>query len=134
MYGDIGTSPLYALRECVNTGPGGHGVPPTPDNVLGLLSLVLWALLIAVTGKYLWFVLRADNQGEGGILALFALFALFALVEEVTRGTRGRAVNALLLSGLFGAGLLVGDGVITPVVSVFGAVEGLRWSPPRCTR
>jgi len=120
VYGDIGTSPLYALRECVNTAPGGHGVPPTPENVLGLLSLVFWALLIAVTGKYLWFVLRADNQGEGGILALFAL------VEEMTRGSRGRAVNALLLLGLFGAGLLVGDGVITPVVSVFGAVEGLE--------
>jgi len=120
VYGDIGTSPLYALRECVNTGPGGHGVPPTPENVLGLLSLVLWALLIAVTGKYLWFVLRADNQGEGGILALFAL------VEEITRGRRGRALHALLLLGLFGAGLLVGDGMITPVVSVFGAVEGLE--------
>jgi KUP system potassium uptake protein len=124
VYGDIGTSPLYALRECVNTGPGGHGVPPTPENVLGLLSLVLWALLVAVTGKYLWFVLRADNHGEGGILALFAL------VEEMTRGARTRAVNALLLLGLFGAGLLVGDGVITPVVSVFGAVEGLEVVAP----
>lgn len=119
VYGDIGTSPLYALRECVNTGPGGHGVAPTPENVLGLLSLVFWALLVAVTGKYLWFVLRADNHGEGGILALFAL------VEEMTRSARTRSVNVLLLLGLFGAGLLVGDGVITPVVSVFGAVEGL---------
>jgi KUP system potassium uptake protein len=124
VYGDIGTSPLYALRECVNTGPGGHGVPPTPENVLGLLSLVLWALLVAVTGKYLGFVLRADNQGEGGILALFAL------VEQMTRSGRNHAVSALLLLGLFGAGLLVGDGVITPVVSVFGAVEGLEVVTP----
>ena len=74
VYGDIGTSPLYALRECVATGPGAHGVPPTPENVLGLLSLIFWALLLAVTLKYLWFVLRADNHGEGGVLALFALY------------------------------------------------------------
>ena len=117
VYGDIGTSPLYALRECVNTGVGGHGVPPTPENVLGLLSLIFWALVLAVTLKYLWFVLRADNQGEGGVLALFALV-------EGRPGPRSRGVSALLLAGLFGAGLLVGDGIITPVVSVFGALEG----------
>ena len=124
VYGDIGTSPLYALRECVNTGPGGHGVPPTPENVLGLLSLVFWALALVVTLKYLWFVLRADNQGEGGILALFAL------VEGGSGRQRSRGVGALLLLGIFGAGLLVGDGVITPVVSVFGAVEGLEVLEP----
>ena len=118
VYGDIGTSPLYALRECVS---GAHGVAPTPENVLGLLSLITWALVLAVTLKYLWFVLRADNQGEGGVLALFALV-------ESERGARGR--RALLLLGLFGAGLLVGDGVITPVVSVFGALEGIEVMAP----
>jgi KUP system potassium uptake protein len=123
VYGDIGTSPLYALRECVNTGPGGHGVPPTPENVLGLLSLIFWALVLAVTLKYLWFVLRADNQGEGGVLALFALV-------EGQPGKHSRSVSVLLLLGLFGAGLLVGDGVITPVVSVFGALEGLEVVAP----
>jgi KUP system potassium uptake protein len=116
VYGDIGTSPLYALRECVNPE---HGVPPTPENVLGLLSLVFWALALVVVLKYLVFVLRADNQGEGGILALFAL------VERGADSAR-RAPRVLLLLGLFGAGLLVGDGVITPVVSVFGAIEGIE--------
>jgi KUP system potassium uptake protein len=124
VYGDIGTSPLYALRECVATGPGTHGVSPTPENVLGLLSLIFWALVLAVTLKYLWFVLRADNQGEGGVLALFALV-------EGQRGPRSRGVSALLLLGVFGAGLLVGDGVITPVVSVFGALEGIEVIAPR---
>ncbi len=123
VYGDIGTSPLYALRECVATGPGTHGVPPTPENVLGLLSLIFWALLLAVTLKYLWFVLRADNQGEGGVLALFALV-------EGKQGPKSRGVSALLLLGIFGAGLLVGDGVITPVVSVFGALEGIEVVAP----
>ncbi len=123
VYGDIGTSPLYALRECVATGPGAHGVPPTPENVLGLLSLIFWALLLAVTFKYLWFVLRADNQGEGGVLALFALI-------EGGRAEKARGVRALLLLGIFGAGLLVGDGVITPVVSVFGALEGIEVVAP----
>jgi KUP system potassium uptake protein len=123
VYGDIGTSPLYALRECVNTGPGGHGVAPTPENVLGLLSLMVWSLLLAVTLKYLWFVLRADNQGEGGVLALFALV-------EGQGGARSRGTATLLMLGLFGAGLLVGDGVITPVVSVFGALEGLEVIAP----
>jgi len=124
VYGDIGTSPLYALRECVNTAVGAHGVPPTPENVFGLLSLVFWSLVFAVTIKYLVFVLRLDNQGEGGILALFAL------ADQVTRGHRTRPVRMLLAMGLFGAGLLVGDGIITPVVSVFGAVEGLRVVTP----
>ncbi len=116
VYGDIGTSPLYALRECVN---GPHAVAPTPENILGLLSLVFWALALVVALKYLVFVLRADNQGEGGILALFAL------VERSANGGR-KPPRALLLLGLFGAGLLYGDGALTPVVSVFGAVEGLE--------
>jgi KUP system potassium uptake protein len=124
VFGDIGTSPLYALRECVATGPGSHGVPPTPENVLGLLSLILWSLLLAVTLKYLVFVLRADNHGEGGVLALFALV-------EGERKVKTRGIRTLLLLGIFGAGLLVGDGVITPVVSVFGALEGLEVVAPR---
>ena len=120
VYGDIGTSPLYALRECVSPA---HGVAPTPENVLGLLSLVFWALVLVVVLKYLVFVLRADNQGEGGILALFAL------VERSADSSRSPP-RALLLLGLFGAGLLVGDGVITPVVSVFGAIEGIETRLP----
>ena len=123
VYGDIGTSPLYALRECVNTGVGGHGVPPTPENVLGLLSLVVWALVLVVSLKYLLFVLRADNQGEGGILTLFSL------VESSGNGKR-KPPRALLLLGLLGAGLLVGEGMITPAVSVFGAVEGIEGRVP----
>jgi KUP system potassium uptake protein len=123
VYGDIGTSPLYALRECVATGPGTHGVPPTPENVLGVLSLICWALILAVSLKYLAFVLRADNQGEGGVLALFALV-------EGQPGAPTRGVSTLLLLGIFGAGLLVGDGVITPVVSVFGALEGVEVLAP----
>jgi KUP system potassium uptake protein len=119
VYGDIGTSPLYALRECVNTGPGGHGVAPTPEHVLGLLSLVFWALVLVVTLKYLVFVLRADNEGEGGILTLFSL------VESGNAGGR-KPPRVLLLLGLLGAGLLAGEGMITPAVSVFGAVEGLE--------
>ncbi len=114
VYGDIGTSPLYSLKECF-TGP--HSVPPTPDNVLGVLSLVFWATTFVVTFKYLSMVMRADNRGEGGILALHALVAKGDLSRK------GR--QALLLLGLFGAALLYGDGVITPAISVLGAVEGL---------
>ncbi|GEJ58756.1 potassium transporter Kup [Anaeromyxobacter diazotrophicus] len=119
VFGDIGTSPLYALKECF-TGP--HGVPPTPANVLGVLSLVFWAMTFVVTFKYLTFVMRADNRGEGGILALMALVGQ----RETTR--RGRQV--LLLLGLFGAALLYGDGVITPAISVLSAVEGLAVAAP----
>jgi KUP system potassium uptake protein len=111
VYGDIGTSPLYALRECV-TAP--HGVGPSAANVLGILSLIFWSLAAVVTFKYLWFVLRADNHGEGGVLALLAL----------AMGTdKGR--RALVLLGLFGAALLYGDGIITPAITVLSAVEGL---------
>jgi KUP system potassium uptake protein len=111
VYGDIGTSPLYALRECV-TAP--HGVAPTIGNVLGILSLIFWSLFAVVTFKYLWFVLRADNHGEGGVLALLAL----AMGTDKTR-------RALVLLGLFGAALLYGDGIITPAITVMSAVEGL---------
>ncbi len=111
VYGDIGTSPLYALRECFHEG---HGLAVTPPNVLGVLSLVTWSLLLVVTVKYLLYVLRADNRGEGGILALMAL---------VPGTKRGRLV--LVAMGLFGAALLYGDGMITPAISVLSAVEGL---------
>jgi KUP system potassium uptake protein len=119
VYGDIGTSPLYALKECFN---GPHGVPATPQNVFGILSLVFWAMTFVVTFKYLTFVMRADNRGEGGILALMALVG----AKSSTR----RARRLLLILGLFGAALLYGDGVITPAISVLGAVEGVAVAAP----
>ncbi len=119
VYGDIGTSPLYALKECF-TGP--HGVAPTPENVIGVVSLVFWAMTFVVTFKYLSFVMRADNRGEGGILALLALVGR----HEAAKKSR----HALLVLGLFGAALLYGDGVITPAISVLGAVEGVTVAAP----
>ena len=116
VYGDIGTSPLYALRECF---AGAHGVAPTRDNVLGILSLVFWTLVIVVTLKYQVYVLRLDDKGEGGILALMTL------ARGRSKGTRG-AGRVLVLLGLFGAALLYGDGIITPAISVLSAVEGLE--------
>jgi len=121
VFGDIGTSPLYALRECVSEA---HGVPPTPENVLGILSLVTWALILVVTVKYLIFIMRADNDGEGGILALYAL------VMPRRGGAAGPGLAVLLLLGLFGAGLLFGEGAITPVISILGAMEGLEVRVP----
>src|SRR5262249_23992603 len=115
VFGDIGTSPLYALRECF----GEHGVAPTPANVLGVLSLILWSLTLVVAVKYLGFIMRADNQGEGGI------FALLALIPPAESVTALRRRNAVILLALFGAALLYGDGVITPAISVLSAVEGL---------
>jgi KUP system potassium uptake protein len=120
VYGDIGTSPLYAIRECFY---GEYGIPVTTDNVLGVLSLVLWALIIVVTLKYLTLILRADNHGEGGIIALMAL------VLEQGRRHRGLAF-VLVTLGLFGASLLYGDGMITPAISVLSAVEGLHVATP----
>src|SRR3954447_15781447 len=116
VYGDIGTSPLYALRECFY---GKHGVPPTTPNVLGVLSLIFWSLLLIISVKYLILILRADNRGEGGILALATL------VSDVAR--RGKL---LFLLGLFGAALLYADGMITPAISVMSAVEGLHVATP----
>jgi KUP system potassium uptake protein len=116
VYGDIGTSPLYALKECV-TPP--HGVGPTHENILGLLSLVFWAITLVVSVKYLLFVMRADNDGEGGVLALMAL-ALGKQDDKPHPQARW-----LIMLGLFGAALLYGDGVITPAISVLSAVEGL---------
>ncbi len=113
VFGDIGTSPLYALRECFT---GEHSIDVTPLNVLGVLSLIFWSLVIVVSVKYLLFVMRADNGGEGGILALVALM----------RSRLGGASHvALVAIGLFGAALLYGDGMITPAIWVLSAVEGL---------
>jgi KUP system potassium uptake protein len=114
VFGDIGTSPLYALRECF---AGTHAIPVTQDNVLGVLSLIFWSLIITVSLKYLVFVLRADNGGEGGILALVAL---------VRARPSKRTTHALISIGLFGAALLYGDGMITPAISVLSAVEGVN--------
>jgi KUP system potassium uptake protein len=119
VYGDIGTSPLYALRECFH---GPHGIEPTHDNVLGVLSLMVWAMTIVVTLKYLLYVLRADNRGEGGELALMAL------ALESVKSKWGMKV--LVALGIFGASLLYGDGMITPAISVLSAVEGLEVAAP----
>jgi KUP system potassium uptake protein len=116
VYGDIGTSPLYALRECFH---GEHGVAPTHDNVLGVLSLIFWSLTLIISIKYILFVMRADNNGEGGILALLALVAQSPDAKRKSRAS-------LIALGLFGAALLYGDGMITPAISVLGAVEGLE--------
>jgi KUP system potassium uptake protein len=121
VYGDIGTSPLYALRECVT---GEHAVPPTPGNILGILSLMFWSLVAVVVVKYLVFVLRADNKGEGGVLALMALVVPHLQTDE-NEGPGRRGRRALVYMGLFGAALLYGDGMITPSLTVLSAVEGL---------
>jgi KUP system potassium uptake protein len=120
VYGDIGTSPLYALRECFH---GEHAVALTRANVLGVLSLVFWSLIIIISLKYLLFVMRADNRGEGGILALMSL------VPPKLRDVRGGRWLLIAL-GLFGAALLYGDGMITPAISVLSAVEGLHVATP----
>ena len=120
VYGDIGTSPLYALKEVF--GSPHHPVPITPDNVLGILSVVFWALMLVVTGKYVSFIMRADNRGEGGIMALMAL-----ALRDVKEGRRRYFI---LMIGLFGAALFYGDGVVTPAISVLSAVEGLEVITP----
>ncbi|MCP3140904.1 potassium transporter Kup [Pyxidicoccus xibeiensis] len=129
VYGDIGTSPLYALRDCFS---GEHGIAPTPDNVLGVLSLVFWSLLIVISVKYLAFVMKADNRGEGGILALLAL-VLHRRGSPGGEAGGGARRMVLLTLGLFGAALLYGDGIITPAVSVLSAVEGLAVATPLFT-
>ena len=120
VYGDIGTSPLYAIRECFF---GDHAVAVSHDNVVGVLSLILWSLIIVVTLKYHVYVLSADNNGEGGILALMALVRS----EE---GKPRRREWILVALGLFGAALLYGDGMITPAISVLSAIEGLEVATP----
>jgi KUP system potassium uptake protein len=117
VFGDIGTSPLYAFRVCFY---GPHAVTPTSGNVLGVLSLIFWSLILVVSAKYLALVLQADNQGEGGILALMALVL-----------PKKRPRQAVILSmGFFGAALLYGDGSITPAISVLSAIEGLSIATP----
>ena len=117
VYGDIGTSPLYALRECFF---GSHPVPPTAENVLGVLSLIIYSLLLVISIKYMALVLRANNKGEGGILSLTSLLP--------PRGSG--APTGLVLLGIFGAALLYGDGMITPAITVLGAIEGITVATP----
>ncbi|MBI5162877.1 MAG: potassium transporter Kup [Magnetospirillum sp.] len=114
VYGDIGTSPLYTLKECFASD---HGMAPTPANVLGVVSLIFWAIVVVVSLKYVLFVMCADNRGEGGILALVALLA------------KGRRRSVVVL-GLLGAALFTGDGLITPAISVLSAVEGVTVAAP----
>lgn len=126
VYGDIGTSPLYAIKECFASE---HGVAATLGNVLGVLSLVFWALVLVVTIKYIGFVLRADHHGEGGILALLALVSEHRSHPKPGEKGRRRHVSVILL-GLVGASLLLADGTITPAISVLGALEGLAVATP----
>jgi KUP system potassium uptake protein len=120
VYGDIGTSPLYAFNQCF---VGDGAMAPTVGNVLGILSLIVWSLIVVVSVKYLLFVLRADNRGEGGIIALVALL-------NPWRAPAGSRRHVLMLLGLFGAALLYGDATITPAISVLSAVEGLHVATP----
>ncbi len=125
VFGDIATSPLYALQECLS---GKQGVAPTPPNVLGCISLVIWSLILVVTVKYLVVLMRADNHGEGGIMALLAL------VPYGLRERRPGELGAVTILVLLGAALLFGDGIITPAISVLSAVEGLRLVRPQLDR
>lgn len=118
VFGDIGTSPLYALRECFY---GDFAVPATQVNIMGAISLIFWALILVISLKYLIFILRADNDGEGGILALMEL------VLPKKKSTKRIVILAM---GLFGAALLYGDGMITPAISVLSATEGLKIATP----
>ena len=120
VFGDIGTSPLYAVRECFH---GDYGIPVTQGNVLGVLSLLVWAIILIVSLKYLTFIMKADNDGEGGILALTALII-------TNSRTKGYERWFLVAIGLFGAALLYGDGMITPAISVLSAVEGVQIIAP----
>jgi KUP system potassium uptake protein len=122
VFGDIGTSPVYTFRECFNPE---RGLALAPENVLGVLSLIVWALILVVAVKYVLLVMRADNQGEGGILALLAL------AQEALGSPRARTILALLAVG--GAALFYGDSMITPAISVLSAIEGLGVGTPRLT-
>ncbi|MBL7716705.1 MAG: potassium uptake protein [Bdellovibrionales bacterium] len=138
VYGDIGTSPLYAFKECFDPT---HGLAPTPENILGILSLIFWSLVLVVVFKYLIFIVRADNKGEGGIMALLALLLAKAQAtpgspqapSEVAQNSNHRTgyrAAMIILMGLIGASLLYGDGLITPAISVLSAVEGLKVATP----
>lgn len=119
VFGDIGTSPLYALRECFGAE---YGLPLNYDNVMGILSLIFWTMMIIINFKYMMLVLRADNKGEGGILSLTAL-----AIRSLSDARQAKRKAFLMIMGIFGAALLYGDGVITPSVSVLSAVEGLEY-------
>src|SRR5438045_2184458 len=121
VYGDIGTSPLYTVRECLH---GEHGIGVTPESVYGVLSLIFWALTLIISIKYVSYILRADNQGEGGILALMSLVT-------TAPNVRPRVRRVAIMLGLFGSALLFGDGVIPPDISVFSAVGGLSVATPK---
>ncbi len=121
VFGDIGTSPLYALRQAFT---GTHGIALTQENVLGVLSLILWSLVLVISIKYVAFVMSADNKGEGGILALMALIQRGRLARKLKPRT------IIILLGIFGAALMYGDCVITPAISVLSAVEGLKVATP----
>jgi len=124
VFGDIGTSPLYALKECFHAK---HGAAVLPENILGILSLIFWAIFIVVTAKYVLLIMRADNKGQGGILALLAL-----VLRLTAQHPRASAILGVL--GLFGATLFYGDAVITPAISVLSAVEGLEIVAPALER
>ena len=115
VYGDIGTSPLYAFREAV-VAASGASVDATPQAVLGILSLILWALIVVVTLKYVVILLRADNNGEGGTLALMAL----------AQRAVGKGGTVIVLLGIISGALFYGDAVITPALSVLSAIEGIK--------
>ncbi len=123
VFGDIGTSPVYTFRECFDPE---HGLPLSPENVLGILSLIVWALILVVAVKYVLLIMRADNQGEGGILALLAL------AQEAVKSPRGRTV--LVLLAIAGAALFYGDSMITPAISVLSAIEGIGVATPALGR
>jgi len=122
VFGDLGTSPLYAMQEAFH---GLHGVPPTPENVIGIVSLFLWALILMVSIKYVLVLMRADNHGEGGLLALLAL-----LVGERSGRVAGRKALRWVFLAMFGTAMLYGDGVITPAISVLSAIEGIQVATP----
>jgi len=122
VYGDIGTSPLYAMKEAFKPE---YGLTPNAENIYGLLSLIVWVLVLIVSVKYVAFILRADNRGEGGVLALLAL-----ILQRQHRKGEERRRGLLIALGLFGGAFLYGDGVITPAISVLGAVEGLEVASP----
>ncbi|MDP3239502.1 MAG: KUP/HAK/KT family potassium transporter, partial [Reyranella sp.] len=121
VFGDIGTSPLYTVKECFSEYTG---IQPTHDNVLGMLSLITWALIVVVTLKYVAVVMRADNKGEGGVLALMALVSSQANIASHWRR------RLYLMLGIAGAALFYGDCLLTPAISVLSAVEGLTVATP----
>jgi KUP system potassium uptake protein len=121
VYGDIGTSPLYSIQAAFNIAPRGHGFPITEAAVYGVLSMILWSLIIVVAVKYIYFILRADNRGEGGVLSLLAL-----MLQTERRDEDKRRRWVLIAFGIFGSALLYGDGMITPAISVLGALQGIE--------